>query len=64
MLFSWLVYKGISGGGADDINFVIPWTGIGVSTFSVLFIVFITMLYATSKIKKENIIDALRDDME
>jgi ABC-type transport system, involved in lipoprotein release, permease component len=64
MLFSWLVYKGISGGGADDINFVIPWAGIGISIFSVLFIVFITMLYATSKIKKENIIDALRDDMQ
>ncbi|WP_175412885.1 hypothetical protein [Clostridium sp. AWRP] len=31
--------------------------------FSVLFIVFITMMYATCKIKKENIIDALRDDM-
>ncbi len=64
MLFSWLVYKGISEGGADDINFVIPWAGIGISIFSVLFIVFITMLYATSKIKKENIIDALRDDMQ
>lgn len=64
MFFSWLVYRGISGGGADDINFVIPWAGIGISIFSVLFIVFITMLYATSKIKKENIIDALRDDME
>lgn len=64
MVFSWLVYSGISSGGADDINFVIPWAGIGISIFSVLFIVFITMLYATSKIKKENIIDALRDDME
>lgn len=26
-------------------------------------IVFVTMLYAVSKIKKENIIDALRDEM-
>ncbi|MCI9080306.1 MAG: ABC transporter permease [Lachnospiraceae bacterium] len=62
--FSWLIYMGMSSGGADDINFVIPWAGIGISIFSVLFIVFITMLYATSKIRKENIIDALRDDME
>ncbi len=64
MFFSWLVYEGISGGGAEDINFVIPWASMGISIFSVLFIVFITMLYATSKIKKENIIDALKDDME
>lgn len=64
MLFSWLIYYGMYVGGADDIDFVIPWAGIIISTFSVLFIVFITMLYSVSKIKKENIIDALRDDME
>ena len=64
MLSSWLIYYGLSAGGADDIDFVIPWAGIGISIFSVLFIVFITMLYSTSKIKKENIIDALRDNME
>jgi putative ABC transport system permease protein len=29
----------------------------------VLFIVFISMRYAISEIKRENIIDALRDDM-
>ncbi len=34
-----------------------------ISVLGVLFIVFITMLYAINKIKKENIIDALRDDM-
>ncbi|MFG6395416.1 MAG: FtsX-like permease family protein [Lachnospiraceae bacterium] len=64
MLSSWLIYYGLSAGGADDIDFVIPWAGIGISIFSVLFIVFITMLYSVSKIKKENIIDALRDDTE
>lgn len=59
---SWLIYKGM-GGGADNIDFVFPWGSIGISVFSVFFVVFITMLYAISKIKKENIIDALRDDM-
>lgn len=49
--------------GADNIDFVIPWASIGISVFGVFFIVFITMLYSVSKIKKENIIDALRDDM-
>lgn len=40
-----------------------PWASIGISVFGVLFIVFITMLYTISKIKKENIIDVLRDDL-
>lgn len=60
---SWLIYKGMVVSGADDIDFVFPWGSMAISVFSVLFIVFITMLYAISKIKKENIIDALRDDM-
>lgn len=60
---SWLIYKGMFVGGADNIDFVFPWGSMAISVFSVLFVVFITMLYAISKIKKENIIDALRDDM-
>ncbi len=60
IISSWLIFKGMVGGGADDIDFVLPWGSIGISVFLV---VFITMLYAVSKIKKENIIDALRDDM-
>lgn len=48
---------------ADNIDFVIPWASMGISALGVFFIVFITMMYSVSKIKKENIIDALRDDM-
>jgi putative ABC transport system permease protein len=61
-IISWLIYKGLVIGGAD-INFIFPWGSIVISVFSVFFVVFITMLYAISKIKRENIIDALRDDM-
>jgi len=60
---SWLIYKGMFVGGADNIDFVFPWGSMVISVFSVLFVVFMTMLYAISKIKRENIIDALRDDM-
>ncbi|WMJ81485.1 FtsX-like permease family protein [Clostridium sp. MB40-C1] len=63
IISSWLIYKGMVSGGANDIDFVLPWGSIGISIFSVFLVVFITMLYATGKIKKENIIDALRDDM-
>lgn len=60
---SWLIYKGMANGGADNIHFVFPLGSMAISIFSVLFVVFITMLYSIRKIKKENIIDALRDDM-
>ncbi len=63
MLSAFLIYKGMYYGGADAISFVMPWGAIAVSIISVLLIVFVTMLYAVSKIRKENIIDALRDDM-
>lgn len=57
---SWFIHKTMVTG---DIAFQPPWGSIGVSIFSVLLVIFVTMMYAVSKIKKENIIDALRDDM-
>ncbi|MBD5637157.1 ABC transporter permease [Clostridium botulinum] len=63
-IISWLIYKGfVTVERMENFDFVFPWGSMAISVFSVLFIVFITMLYATRKIKKENIIDALRDDM-
>ena len=61
-ILSWLIYKGLVIGGAD-IDFEFPWSSMGISILGVFIVIFITMLYAVSKIKKENIIDALRDDM-
>ncbi|HEX2985716.1 MAG TPA: FtsX-like permease family protein [Caproiciproducens sp.] len=62
-VFCWLIYKGWTVG-EDSIDFVLPWASIGISVVSVLLVIFITMMYAVGKIKKENIIDALRDDMD
>ncbi len=50
VISSWLIHKVMV---TDDIDFVIPWFSIGISIFSVLFIVFITMLYTINKIKKK-----------
>ena len=36
---------------------------MAASTLGVFLIIFITMLYTTSKLRQENIIDALRDNM-
>jgi putative ABC transport system permease protein len=61
---SWLIYKGLmSVERLDSFNFMFPWDRMAISVCGVFLIVFITMLYAIRKIKKENIIDALRDDM-
>lgn len=57
---AWLIHKAMF---TDGVAFRIPWASIGISIFGVLFIVFVTMLYSVSRIKRENIIDALRDDM-
>lgn len=61
-ILSWLIYKGMVLGGGE-IRYIFPWGSIAVSVLGVFFVIFITMLYATGKIRKENIIDALRDDM-
>lgn len=62
-LLSWLIHKGVmSIEEREDIAFRFPWVAMGISVLGVFCIVFITMMYAVSKIKKENIIDALRDD--
>lgn len=62
VIFSWMIYEGMIIGGAE-IGFIFPWGSIGVSICGVFIVIFITMLYAVRKIRKENIIDALRDEM-
>ena len=63
-IISWLIYLGlVVPERIDNFNFVFPWGSTAISVIGVLFIVFITTRYAISKLKRENIIDALRDDM-
>jgi len=61
---AYLIHKAIvTAERAEDIAFAFPWAAMGISILGVFCIVFITMVYATGKIRKENIIDALRDEM-
>lgn len=60
---SYLIYRSMVLGGGFELIFMFPWGSIGASILGVFLIVFITMLYATSQIKRENIIDALRDEL-
>ena len=59
---SWLICRGMIAGGAD-VSFAVPWGSMAVSALSVFFIVFFTTKYAAGRVKKESIIDALRDDI-
>ena len=49
--------------GGSEIDFIFPWGSLAVSILGVFLVIFITMIYAAEKIRKENIIEALRDDM-
>ena len=58
---TFLIYQALSAG--VDISFTLPWASIGISVLGVFLVVFITMLYSVSKIKKENTVDVLKSDM-
>ena len=45
-----------------DFAIQFPWQSLGISAAGVFALVAVTMLYAVGKLKKENLLDALRDD--
>ncbi len=49
-------------GGVIDRGFYIPWYSVAIAVGSVFAVVFATMLYATGVIRKDNPIDALRQE--
>ena len=59
-LISWLLYRWISQG--VSMGFYIPWYSIVISVDSVFIVVFATMLYSMSKIRKDNIVETLRNE--
>ncbi len=56
-----LIYKSVMIGA--DVPFTLPWSSILVAIFSVFIVVFITMLYSINKVKKENTVDVLKNDI-
>lgn len=63
-VLSWLIYR-IMAASEEMEGFAwhFPWGSVTLAVLGVFCIVSVTMLYATDKIRKENIIDGLRDDM-
>ena len=60
MAAMYLLYK--SFGPAFEFEFVFPWTALAFAMLAVFGLVLATMLYAVDKIKKQNIIDCLRQE--
>lgn len=59
-LISWFMYSVMAGG--EDLGYIFPWQGILISSVSVFLVVFATMLYSMRKVKKDNTIEALRNE--
>ena len=57
---TWLIYRAMLEG--YETTFRLPWMAMGIATFSVFLVVFVTMLYAMGKLKKEDPIRALKNE--
>ena len=57
---TYLIYLSIMEG--VETRFHLPWVAIGIAALSVFLVVFATMMYSMSKIKKDNPIDALKNE--
>ena len=57
---TYLIYRSIRRG--IDTEFFIPWTAVGIAVLSVFIVVFVTMMFSMNKIKKDNPIDALKNE--
>ena len=60
ILVTFAIYRSIQTG--LNVAFTLPFSSIFISIISVFFIVFLTMFYSMQKIKKENTIDALKNE--
>lgn len=57
---TYLIYRSINVGFTGE--FRLPWMAVGIAVFSVFAVVFSTMIYSMSKINKDNLIDAIRNE--
>lgn len=55
-----LIHMAISQG--IEASFVIPWASVFGAVAGVFTVMFISMLYAANRLKKENILDSIRDE--
>ncbi len=59
-VITYLIFKSIGAG--YELDFYLPWQSVGIAVCSVFIVVFSTMLYARKKVKKDNLIDVLKNE--
>ena len=57
---TYLIYKSVNHG--VEMPFYLPVPSMVISSLSVFLVVFVSMLYSMSKIRNENILDALKSE--
>ena len=57
---TYLMYRSVNQ--AYETAFRLPWAAVGIAVMSVFLVVFATMMYSMSKVKKDNPIDALKNE--
>ena len=57
---TWLIYRAVNNGVRAVYH--VPWYSVAIAVGSVFLVVFATMLYSMDKIKKDNPIDALKNE--
>lgn len=62
-LLSVLLYRGMVLGGGEQLHYVFPAGSMALASVGVLGVVGITMVYAAARLRRENILDALRDEI-
>lgn len=59
-LFSFFIY--LINTEVSEMKFTLPWTAVGIAILSVFTVVFLSMLYSTSKLDKDNPVEVLKDE--
>lgn len=57
---TWLIYRAVYN--SVRVAYYVPWYSVAIAVGSVFLVVFATMLYSMDKIKKDNPIDALKNE--
>ncbi|MBC8079367.1 MAG: ABC transporter permease, partial [Gorillibacterium sp.] len=55
-----LIYRSLSG--SFVFGFIVPWWSVFIAVFAVFIIVFSAMMYSSSRVKKENIMEGLKQE--
>ena len=60
LFITWLIFQSVNQG--YQTAFYVPFPSIAIAVTAVFTVVFTSMLYSMNKIKKDNVIDALKNE--